>query len=154
MREVNAAVPQEAANVSTGAKTSLLPLFLNKVLLEHNQPNSFRVCEWLLLQAECSGCGRTPPPPKAHSLKSLPCSLLRLPVLIFSISERCCHYRLCVDVWESSCSQASYIPTRKQSSVPSGAGAALPGFTPSMVIIIIFVFVQLLSLTMHSGRRP
>lgn len=57
-------------------------------------------------------------------------------------------------VWEGSCFQESYISNRKQSSVPSGAGTALPGFTLSMAIIIAFVFVQPLSLTIRSGRRP
>ena len=57
-------------------------------------------------------------------------------------------------VWEGSCFPASYISNRKQPSVPSGAGTALPGFTLSMAIIIVFVFVQPLSLTIRSGRRP
>lgn len=89
--------------------------------------------------------------PRLRSLKSLlPCDYCVL-TLVFSMPRRPCHYRLCGITWESSCFQASYICNRKQPSVPTGAGPALPGFTLRMGIIIISVVVQPSRLTIHSG---
>ena len=48
---------QGSANYDTQAKFSLLPVFVNKVLLEHNH-TQYHLCLFHTTKAELSNCGR------------------------------------------------------------------------------------------------